>query len=49
MNRLKITGLGLVAVGKITTQDWILIISILVTVLGMIQDYLQRKEAAPVE
>ena len=46
MNKLKISGVGLIALGKITTQDWILIISILVTVLGMVQDYLQRKEVS---
>ena len=46
MNRLKTSGVGLIALGKITTQDWILIISILVTVLGMVQDYLQRKEVS---
>ena len=44
MNKLKIVGLSMVALGKLTTQDWILIISSLITGLGMIQDYLKDRD-----
>ena len=43
LNKLKIAGASLVAVGGLTKQDWIFIISVAVTVLGMIQDYLDRR------
>lgn len=44
MNLLKKTGLGLVAAGGLTNEQIILLISILVTVLGMIQDYLEGRK-----
>jgi len=45
MNKLKITGLGLIGLSKLTNEEWLLLISIIITVLGMIQDYLKdRKE-----
>ena len=44
MNLFKVSGAGLVAAGTLTNQDWILLISIVITVLGMIQDYLQNRE-----
>jgi len=44
MNKLKITGMGMIAAGHLTTQDWLFILSIVVTVLGMIQDYLQNRD-----
>ncbi len=43
MNLAKVTGVGLIAASKITNQEWILIISIIITVLGMIQDYLENR------
>lgn len=46
MNKLKIIGGGMIALGKLTTQDWILIISIIITILGMIQDYLKDKKTS---
>lgn len=44
MNKLKLIGGSMIALGKLTTQDWILILSIIITVAGMIQDYLERKK-----
>ena len=41
MNKAKIAGLGIVALGGLTTQEWLFLLSILVTVLGMIQDYMK--------
>lgn len=43
MNKLKAAGIGLVATGAITTEQWILILSIIVTVAGMIQSYLENR------
>ena len=45
MNKLKIIGTSLIGLNRLTNEEWLLIISIIITVLGMIQDYLQtRKE-----
>lgn len=44
MNRLKIIGASLIVAEKLTNAEWILIISIIVTILGMIQDYLKNRE-----
>ncbi len=46
MNFLKITGGSLVVAARLTNQDWIQIIAIVIMVLGMIQDYLENKENA---
>ena len=44
MNKLKLLGAGTFAGGALTDNDWILIISIVITVLGMIQSYLENRE-----
>ena len=44
MNKLKIIGASAIAAGKLTNQDILFIISIIVTVLGMIQEYLSHRE-----
>ena len=44
-NTLKWIGAGLVATGLLTNDQLLLIISIIVTVLGMIQSYLEAKRA----
>ena len=43
MNKLKIVGMGLIGLNRLTNEQWLLIISIVITVLGMIQDYLQSR------
>jgi len=37
-------GAGLIAVGEMTKEDWIFVISIVITLLGMLQDYLARRK-----
>ncbi len=44
MNFLKITGGTLIVAARLTNQDWIQIIAIVIMVLGMIQDYLKEHE-----
>lgn len=44
MNKLKVTGAAAIAAGGLTNQDWLFILSILLTVLGMIQEYLKGRE-----
>lgn len=44
MNKLKVVGASMIAAGQLTTQDWLFVLSILITVLGMIQDYLQNRK-----
>ena len=44
MNKLKIIGMGLIGLNRLTNEEWILIISIIITVLGMIQDYLRDRK-----
>lgn len=44
MNKLKIIGASAIAAGKLTNQDILFILSILITVLGMIQEYLSHRE-----
>lgn len=34
----------LIAAGEITKEDWLFIISILISVLGMVSDYLSRRD-----
>ncbi len=46
MNLLKVSGGALIVTARLTNQEWILIISIIVTVLGMVQAYLENKENA---
>lgn len=44
MNKLKLAGLASVAASLGTSEEWLLVISILLTVLGMLQDYLKNKD-----
>lgn len=44
MNKLKGAGLGLVAAGGLTQDQWLLILSIVITVLGMIQEYMKENK-----
>jgi len=44
VNALKIVGAATIAAGKMTNQDILFIISIIITVLGMIQEYLSHRE-----
>ena len=46
MNLLKSVGISGIVASRLTNQDWILIISIVVTVLGMIQSYLENNKNA---
>lgn len=41
MNKLKIGGIATLALGGLSSEEWLLLISIIITVLGMIQDYLK--------
>lgn len=44
MNKLKYAGVAALSAGKITKQDWLFILSIIITVLGMIQSYLENRK-----
>lgn len=44
MNKLKYAGIGALGLGGLTDDQWLLIISILLTVLGMLQDYLRDRK-----
>lgn len=44
MNKLKIVGLSMIALGGLTREEWLLVLSIIITVLGMIQDYLEHRK-----
>lgn len=44
MNKLKLSGAALIGAGQLTNQDWLFILSIVITVLGMIQSYLENRE-----
>ena len=44
MNKLKYAGLAALVGGGLTNSDWILILSIVITVLGMIQSYMENRE-----
>lgn len=44
MNKLKVVGAGMVAAGGLTKQDWLFILSILITLLGMLQEYLKGRK-----
>lgn len=41
---MKVIGASAIAAGELTKQDWLLILSIIITVLGMIQEYLKTRE-----
>jgi hypothetical protein len=44
LNKLKTIGVGFVTVGGLTNDQLLLILSIVITVLGMIQDYLRDRK-----
>lgn len=44
MNKLKIIGIGMISLDRLTNDQWLMIIGILITVLGMIQDYLEHRK-----
>ena len=44
MNLLKISGLTLAGAGALTRADWMFVISVILTVLGMLQDYLKNRK-----
>ncbi len=44
MGFMKSCGVGMIALGKLTNQDILFIVSIALTVLGMIQEYLNNRE-----
>lgn len=44
MNKLKVTGLAALIAGGLTNEEWILLLSIAITVLGMIQSYLENRK-----
>ncbi len=46
MNSAKMVGGAALVAGGLTNQDWILILSIVITVLGMIQDYLKDRRTS---
>lgn len=46
MNLLKVSGGALIVAARISNQEWIQIIAIVIMVLGMIQDYLENKKNA---
>lgn len=43
MNRWKIGGLVTLTAGGLTTEQWLLIVSILMSALGLIQEYLKGR------
>ena len=46
VNKLKLTGIGMVALGGLTSEEWILLLSIVITVLGMVQEYLKGRKTS---
>ena len=44
MSKLKSLGLVSAAAAGLTKQDWLFILSILLTVLGMVHDYVRDKK-----
>lgn len=44
MNKLKTGGLVALTAGGLTNDQWLLIISILLSVLGLIQEYLKGRK-----
>jgi len=43
MNKLKIAGMTMLGAGGLTNDQLLLIISILLTVLGLLQEYLKNR------
>ncbi|GAI18486.1 unnamed protein product [marine sediment metagenome] len=41
---MKLTGASMIALGNLTSEEWLLVLSIIITVLGMIQDYLKDRK-----
>lgn len=48
MNKLKFVGLTAIVGAQMSNQDWMFLISIVLTVLGMLQDYLGQRKKEPV-
>ena len=46
VNKLKLTGISMIALGKLTNEEWLLVLSIIITVLGMIQEYLKDRKTS---
>ena len=46
VNKLKLTGISMIALGKLTNEEWILILSIVITILGMVQEYLKDRKTS---
>lgn len=44
MNLLKLSGATAIAVGQVSREDWLFIISIVLTLLGMLQEYMQNRK-----
>ena len=44
MNKLKLIGAGVLAGGGLTKNDWLFILSIMITVLGMLQSYWENRD-----
>ncbi len=44
MNKLKAIGAGMIGLNRITNDQWLLILSIAITILGMVQDYLRDRK-----
>ena len=44
VNKLKVSGMAALVGAQMSNQDWLFILSILITVLGMIQSYLENRE-----
>ena len=44
MNKLKISGMAALVGAQMSNQDWLFVLSIIITVLGMIQSYLENRE-----
>ena len=43
MNKLKFVGISALVGGQMSNQDWLFVISLVLTLLGMLQDYLREK------
>lgn len=45
MNTAKVLGAAAIVVGTVSREDWFFILSVLITILGMIQEYLKYRNA----
>ncbi len=44
VNKLKVSGMAALVGAQMSNQDWLFILSIVITVLGMIQSYLENRK-----